>query len=338
MIVLCAVLSGVEDWVGMEEFARNKEAWLRQFLTLQNGIPSHDTLSDVLGRIDPEAFAQAFAAWSQASLGGQEGEIIALDGKTLCGSHGDSQAVHLMSAFACQARRILAQEPVNAKSNEIKAIPSLLEMLDMTGAVVTTDAMGTQKETADKVIAKQADYVLALKGNHSDLRDEVRLFLDTEFDHGRLDVLTFTEADLGRIETRRYVLCDAIDWLDAKAQWPGLVAVGLVESTRELAGRTEVERRYFLSSLNDRERFAEAVRQHWRIENQQHWILDVQFGEDANRTRVNHGAVNLGLIRRAALNSVRADESSKKSLRQRKNQAAFNDSYREYLLFEGSLK
>lgn len=333
MIVLCAVLSGVEDWVGMEIFAQEKEDWLRGFLDLANGIPSHDTLSDVIGRIDPAAFARAFTEWAQASLGPLQGDVVALDGKTLRGSHGDSRAVHLMSAFASQANWVLAQEVVEDKSNEIKAIPNLLDMLEISGAVVTTDAMGTQKDTAAKVIEKQADYVLALKGNHSDLHDEVRLFLDTEFDQGRLDVLTCVDKDHGRIETRRYGLSHAIDWLDDKDQWPGLVAVGMVESTRELKDRTEVERRYFLCSDNDLERFAEAVRRHWGIENQQHWVLDVQMGEDAHRTRTDHSAENLAAIRRTAMNLLRSDDNSKKSLRQRKNKAAFSDSYRERLLF-----
>jgi predicted transposase YbfD/YdcC len=242
-----------------------------------------------------------------------------------------------MSAFASQARWVLAQAEVADKSNEITAIPDLLAMLDIAGAVVTTDAMGTQKETARQVDQQQADYVLALKDNHKTRHEDVRLFLDTELAHDRLDVLETVNKDHGRIETRRYALSDAIVWLEGRDQWPGLTAVGGVEARREINGEVETERRYFLTSLADRDRFAEAVRQHWGIENQQHWVLDVQLGEDACRTRTNHSATNLALIRRTALNLLRTDTSSKRSLRQRQNRAAFSDCYRERLLFGTTL-
>jgi predicted transposase YbfD/YdcC len=337
MIVLCAVLSGVEDWVGMEIFAREKETWLRRFLDLKQGIPSHDTLSDVMGRLDPDAFARAFAEWARASLGPLGGEVVALDGKTLRGSRDESGALHVMSAFASRARWVLAQEPVADKSNEIKAIPALLEMLDLTGAVVTTDAMGAQKETARQVAEQQADYVLALKGNHSNLHEDVRLFLDTELAHDRLAVQETVDQDHGRIETRRYALSDNVAWLEDQGQWPGLKAVGVVEARRELHEQVQVERRYFLCSLRERERFAEAVRLHWGIENQQHWVLDVQFHEDANRTRKDHRPANLALIRRTALNLLRADKIGQHSLRKRQLRAAFSDRHRERLLFGTTL-
>jgi predicted transposase YbfD/YdcC len=333
MIVLCAVLSGVDDWVGMEVFAKEKEAWLRRFLELRNGIASHDTLSDVMGRIDESAFARAFAGWAGESLGQLEGEVVALDGKTLRGSRGESGALHLMSAFASHARVVLAQEPVADKSNEIKAIPALLEMLDLSGAVVTTDAMGTQKQTARQVVEHDADYVFALKGNHSLLHEEIRLFLDTELAHGRLAIQETLDKDHGRLETRRYALSDNVEWLEQKGEWAGLQALGVAEAIREVNGKVSVERRYFLCSLCDQERFADAARSHWGIENQEHWVLDVQFGEDANRTRKDHSAANLALIRRTALNLLRTDKASKRSLRQRQLRAALSDRYRERLLF-----
>jgi predicted transposase YbfD/YdcC len=333
MMVLCAVLSGVEDWVGMEAFAEEKETWLRGFLDLPNGIPSHDTLSDVLGRIDPVAFRAAFTAWATAALPGLAGEQVCVDGKTVRGSRdGENPAVHLVSAFAGQARWVLAQQAIAEKSNEITAIPDLLTLLDLHGAVVSIDAMGCQKAIAQTIIDGGADYVLALKDNHPTLCEEVQFWLDTEVACGRLPVQETVEKDHGRVEIRRYALSDHIDWLDAKPDWAGLQAVGRVESTRVIGDQVSTECRYFLCSFPDRDRFATAVRGHWGIENQQHWVLDVQFGEDACRTRNDHSAANLALIRRVALNMLRHNGLPRDSIRRRKLRAALNDDYRLRLL------
>jgi predicted transposase YbfD/YdcC len=264
MIVLCAVLSGVEDWAGMADFAEDKEAWLRGFLELPNGIPSHDTLSDVLGRIDPTAFQAAFSAWSTA-----------------------------------------AQQAVAETSNAITAVPDLLALLDLQGAMVSIDAMGCQKAIAQAIVDAGGDYVLTLKDNPPTLCENVRLWLDTEVACGRLPVLETVEKDHGRIEIRRDALGDRIDWLEAKLDWAGLQAVGRVESTRIIGDQTSTECRYFLCSFPQRDRFATTVRSPWGIENQQHWILDVQFGEDACRTRKDHSAANRALMRRMALNLLR---------------------------------
>jgi predicted transposase YbfD/YdcC len=334
MVVLCAVLSGVEDWVGMEAFAEEKEDWLRGFLNLPNGIPSHDTLSDVLGRIDPAAFAGAFTAWARAALPVLAGEQVCLDGKTLRGSRsGPDRAVHLMSAFAGRARWVLAQQAVAEKANEITAIPDLLALLDLRGAVVSIDAMGCQKTIAHQIIEAGADYVLALKDNHPTLCEEVQLWLDTEIAHGRLPVQETVGKDHGRVEIRRYALSAQIDWLEAKPDWAGLQALGRVESTRLIGDQTSTECRYFLCSFPDPQRFAATVRGHWGTENQQHWVLDVQFGEDACRTRRDHSAENLALIRRMALNVLRHNGPPRDSIRRRKLRAALNDDYRLRLLF-----
>jgi predicted transposase YbfD/YdcC len=334
MIVLCAVLSGVEDWVGMADFAEEKEAWLRGFLELPNGIPSHDTLSDVLGRIDPVAFRTAFTAWATAALPSLAGEQVCVDGKAVRGSRdGANPAVHLVSAFAGRARWVLGQQAVAGKSNEITAIPDLLELLDLRGAVVSLDAMGCQKAIAQTLVDAGADYVLALKDNHPTLCADVQLWLETEVAGGRLPVLETVEKDHGRIEIRRYALSHQIDWLEAKSDWAGLQAVGRVESTRILGENTSTECRYFLCSLVERDRFAATVRQHWGIENQQHWVLDVQFGEDACRTRKDHSAENLAVIRRLALNVLRHNGPPRDSIRRRKLRAALNDDYRLRLLF-----
>lgn len=333
MIVLCAVLSGVEDWVGMEAFAEEKEAWLRGFLDLPNGIPSHDTLSDVMGRMDPVAFRAGFTAWATAALPNLAGEQVCVDGKTVRGSRdGENPAVHLVSAFAGQARWVLAQQAVAEKSNEITAIPDLLALLDLQGAVVSTDAMGCQKAIAQTIIDAGADYVLALKDNHPTLCEDVQLWLDTEVARGRLPVQETLEKDHGRIEIRRFALSPQIDWLDAKPDWAGLQAVGRVQSTRIIGDQVSTECRYFLCSFSEPDRFAATVRGHWGIENQQHWVLDVQFGEDACRTRRDHSAENLALIRRVALNVLRHNGPPRDSIRQRKIRAALNDNYRLNLL------
>lgn len=337
MIVLCAVLSGIEDWVGMEEFAEEKEAWLRGFLELPNGIPSHDTLSDVLGRIDPKAFAEAFTCWVQAALPTLSGQQVCMDGKTLRGSRAGDRAVHLMSAFAAEARWVLAQQAVGAKTNEITAMPDLLAMLELAGALVSVDAMGCQKSIARAVIEAQADYLLALKDNHPQLCEDVKLWLDTETAKGRLPVQETLDKNHGRIEIRRYSLSPHIDWLEQKPEWMGLQAVGRVESTRIVDGKTSVENRYYLCSFTDLTRFATGVRQHWSIENQQHWVLDVQFGEDGNRARKDHSAANLALIRRTALNLLRCNGPAKDSLKRRKLRACLNDKYRFELLFGDGL-
>ncbi|MDS4071413.1 MAG: ISAs1 family transposase [Candidatus Competibacter sp.] len=333
MMVLCAVLSGVEDWVGMEAFAEEKEAWLRGFLDLPNGIPSHDTLSDVMGRMDPVAFRAAFTAWATAALSNLAGEQVCVDGKTVRGSRdGENPAVHLVSAFAGQARWVLAQQAVAEKSNEITAIPDLLALLDLRGAVVSTDAMGCQKAIAQTIIDAGADYVLALKDNHPTLCEDVQLWLDTEVACGRLPIQETIEKDHGRIEIRRYAVSSQIDWLEAKPDWAGLQAVGRVESTRIIGDHASTECRYFLCSFPDRDRFATAVRGHWGIENQQHWVLDVQFGEDACRTRNDHSAENLAVIRRVALNMLRHNGPPRDSIRRRQLRAALNDDDRLRLL------
>lgn len=333
MIVFCAVLSGIEDWVGMETFAREKEAWLRQFLELPNGIPSHDTLSDVMGRLGPGVFAEAFLRWAQSALPGLAGEQVCLDGKALRGSRSADGAVHLLSAYAAKARLVLAQQAVDGKSNEITAIPLVLDLLDLQGAVVSIDAMGCQKAIAEKLNQGGADYVLALKDNHPQLREDVGLWLDTEAGKGALAVHDTLDKDHGRIEIRRYVLSDDLTWLRPKQDWTGLQAVGRVESTRIIGGQITTEHRYYLSSLTSLERFADVVRRHWAIENGQHWVLDVQFGEDANRARKDHSAENLALVRRMALNVIRHNGPSKDSLRIRKLRASLNDDYRFDLIF-----
>lgn len=334
MITLCAVLGGYEDWVSIEDFGYANEAWLRSFLELPNGIPSHDTLSDVIGRINRDAFAQAFGDWVRAGLPELAGHQVAIDGKSLRGSRGADGTVHVISAFATQARLVLAAHAIPDKANEITAIPGLLAQLNLAGAVVTIDAMGCQRDIARDIVDQKADYVLALKENHPTLYEDVKLWLDDSDAQGHVRMHETLEKDHGRIETRRTVVSTDLDWLAQKPDWPGLQAVAMVESTRDIAGKVSCERRYYLCSLRDVTRIALTIRHHWAIENQQHWILDVQFGEDAHRTRKNHSAANLGIIRRTALNLLQQDTSNKWSVRRRKMRSLVDLTYRETLLFK----
>lgn len=332
MIVFCAVLSGVEDWVGMEEFADQKEDWFRGVLELPKGIPSHDTLSDVMGRLERNAFADAFGRWIQAALPSLAGERICLDGKTLRGSRDGEKVVHLVSAYAAKARLVLRHQAVADKANEITAIPALLSMLELKGAVVSIDAMGCQKEIARQITEGGADYLLALKDNHPGLCEDVRRWVESEAAQGRLSEQETVEKDHGRIELRRYGLSAQIAWLAQKPDWAALAAVGRVESTRIIGDRTSTESRYYLCSFTELARFADAVRGHWGIENGQHWVLDVQFGEEANRTRKDYSAENLAVVRRMALNVIRHNGPAKDSLRRRKLRASLNDDYRAQLI------
>lgn len=328
MLPLSAVLSGGEDWVSLKDCACENAAWLRQFLELPNGIPSHDTLSDVMGRIDPPAFAKALAQWVQADLPDLAAHQVAIDGKTLWGSRGRGSAVHLISAFAAQARWVLAVEWVADKSNEITALAGLLEQLNLRGAVVTSDAMGCPKPIAPTVVDKQADYVWRSKATKASCMKRC-----DQYEQDALPVLETVEKDHGRIETRRVVLSTEIDWLNPQSRWPALKAVAMVESTRTFNNKSSCERRYYLSSLDDLPQLAQAIRAHESIENQQHWVLDVQFREDDNRTCKNHSAANLALIRRTALNLLQQDQTSKLSIRRRKMRALSNLKDREQLLF-----
>lgn len=333
MIVFCSVISGIEDWVGMEIFAEEKETWFREFLELPNGIPSHDTLSDVMGRLKPGAFSEAFLCWTQRAIPSLEGEQVCIDGKTLCGSRMDGKAIHLLSAYAAKARLVLTQQAVDGKTNEITAIPEILKCLNLKGAVISIDAMGCQRSIAEDIVQAGADYVLALKGNQPTLYEDSKLWLDTETEKGHLEVYETVDKDHGRIEIRRYTLSSTIGWLLERHDWPGLQAVGRVESTRIIGDKTSTEYRYYLVTFTDLKRFAECTRNHWSIENKQHWVLDVQFAEDSNRARIDYSAENLALVRRMALNVLQQNKPKKYSLRQSKMRASINDAYRLELIF-----
>lgn len=337
VIALCAVLCGAEGWEDMEAFGRAKEPWLRERLglALPNGIPSHDTFRRVFARLDPAAFGRAFFAWTQTLRLQTQGEVIALDGKTLRHSFDTAAGaapIHLVTAWAATNRLVLGQVKVSDKSNEITAFPVLLALLDLHGCTVTIDAMGCQKDVARQITDQGGEYVLALKGNQGTLHADVRLFFEDAREHG-FGTIPFryhqtVEKDHGRIETRRYWLVEEIDWLDGREHWAGLQSIGMVESQRRIGEATSVEVRYFIrSGKSSVRKFARAVRGHWGIENSEHYILDMAFDEDACRIRREHGPENFATLRHIALNLLRHEPTSRRGVKARLKQAAWDDDY-----------
>jgi predicted transposase YbfD/YdcC len=335
-IILAATISGITDWVGMEIWAKAKVDWLRKYIDLPNGIPAHDTLRAVAGRINPVEFNRSFTLWVQTELPCLDGLHIAVDGKALRGSRNEQGIVHMVSAFAAKARVVLTQQACDAKSNEITTIPDLLSFLELKGAVVTIDAMGCQKNIAKQVIDGGGDFVLALKENQPTLYAEAKKILDEEGLADRLEVHETVDRAHGRLEVRSSALSVNIDGISKKDDWAGLKAIGVVEAIREVKGVVSVESRYFITSLTDPLRFQEVVRDHWAIETSQHLILDVQFREDDNRTCKKNAATNLAIIRRMSLNMLRRNggqADAKLSIRARKVRTAADDDTRARYIF-----
>ena len=340
-VALCAVICGADGWVAVETFGRAKAAWLRTFLALPGGIPSHDTFGRVFARLDPAEFQRCFLAWVSAVAPETTGQVVALDGKTLRRSHDCSNgkaALHLVSAWACGSGLVLGQLAVDDKSNEIPAIPVLLRLLKLAGATVTIDAMGCQTAIAAQVIAQGADYALALKDNHPTLHAEVaETFADArasafaDYAAADHDHWQTVEKSHGRIETRRYWTIahpETIAYLNQGDAWAGLRAIGLVERERRVGTTVSVEtRHYLLSGAGGAAAFGRAVRAHWGIENRLHWVLDVAFREDDSRVRVGDGAENLAVLRHFALNLLRQERTAKGSVATKRFRAALDDTY-----------
>ena len=334
---ICAVLSGAESWEDMEDFGNLRREWLERFVQFPHGVPSHDTFGRVFAQIDSEAFQKSFLSWVKAVCVTSGAQIIAIDGKTLRRSHDRAkgkEALHLVSAWSQANHLLLGQVKTEDKSNEITAIPKLLEMLDVKDCMVTVDAMGTQKEIAEQIQERKADYVMALKGNHALVHQEVQSFWsDPELPEAEYQSYETADKGHGRIEVRRYRISGQIDWFADKGAWKGLRSIGMVESERTIGEHTTVEKRYYLTSLKaDAQEFARAVRGHWSIENQLHWSLDVSFNEDQCRVRVKRAAENFALLRRMALHLLKRDTASKKSLNRKRRQAAMDPTYLETLL------
>jgi predicted transposase YbfD/YdcC len=337
-IALCAVVCGADSWVDVEVFGNAKLPWLRTFLTLPNGIPSHDTFGRVFAALDPAHFEQCFLRWVQASVRQTRGEIIALDGKTVRRSHDRTNgtgAIQMVSAWAETNRLVLGQVAVETKSNEITAIPALLAVLALEGCIVTIDAMGCQTTIAQTIRAQGADYVLALKENQPTLYGAVETFFNEaraidfrDTPHGYLKTI---DGAHGRIEIRQYWTTTdpaLLAYLDPRRAWAGLGCVGMVERERRTATKTTREVHYYLSSLAGTVgTFARAVRGHWGIENRLHWVLDIAFREDESRVRMGHAAENLAVLRHMALNLLRQDRTTNAGVKARRLKAGWDDAY-----------
>ena len=328
VIAMCTVLCGGQGAVDMALFAKAKEPFLRSFLELNNGVPSHDTFSRLFRNLDPDQFRVSFQQF-MAQFSAQSQGVVAIDGKVLRRSFdraSGKSALHMVSAWGCEQRLVLAQIATDAKSNEITAVPKLLEMLTLKGAIVTADALNCQRAIAGQIVEQEGDYALALKGNQGTLYDDVRLLLD-DLESKASTGAPVVEGDHGRVETRTATVSTEIGWLQKQHQWPGLAAIGKVERIRETAEKTSAETAYYLlSTALSPERFNEVVRQHWGVENRLHWRLDVVMNEDQDRTRMGNSPHNLAVLRHMALNAMQK-EGSKGSTRGKFKRAGWDDAY-----------
>ena len=331
LLCLLGVLAGAEAFTEIALFGVKKLAFLRRFRPFKDGTPDHGHLSDILAVLDADQFQRCFVAWV-AALTGIPAGVIAIDGKTVRRSKSAGKAaIHMVSAFAARQRLVLGQVKVSEKFNEIIAIPKLLEMLAIEGAIITIDAMGCQRDIAQKVLEKKADYVLALKGNQTSLREDVELFAAEQKAKGFADTTvsrdTTIDGDHGRIETRTTTVIQDVGWLQERHEWPGLKAVVMVESSREISGKVETETRFYITSLVMLAHLlGPVVRSHWAIENSLHWVLDMVFRDDECRLRTEHAPANFTTIKHMALNLLRR-APGKNSLRGRRKAAGWDDEF-----------
>jgi len=339
-IAVCGVLSGANSFAAIEEFGLDRRTWFARFLDLTNGIPSDDTFARVLARLDPGAFEKCLLTWVRAVQEVTDHRLIAIDGKTLRGSYDrrdGKAAIHMVSAWASENKLSLGQVVVDEKSNEITAIPELLQLLDVSGALVTIDAMGCQKEIAERIREGGGDYVLAVKQNQPTLYDQVEEAIGAGLEHdaSELDEHQTVEAGHGRQETRTYAIFPAPETVDPDGVWRDLSAVGMaITESTDSQGRCRLEARYYiLSVLLSAREFAGAVRGHWGIENNLHWQLDVSFREDECRVRTDHAPANLSVIRRFALGLLKRETSCRRGIEIKRLKCAASDEYREKALF-----
>ncbi len=336
VIAICAVICGADTWTDVELFGQAKERWFRTFLELPHGIPSHDTFSRVFALIDAEQFQESFRTWVAAVEERTQGEIIALDGKQLRRSHDKAEgqkAIYMVSAWASENSMVLGQRKVDDRSNEITAVPRLLEMLEVAGCIVTTDAMHCQVETAKKVIENDAGYVFVVKDNQPRLLeaiqglfddpDEMR-WVDTDYDRT-------TDGNHGRIETRQcWTTSDPeyLAYITSLGDWPGLQSIGMIEAKRSTKEGTSLKRRYFISSLeSNAKQLLHAVRTYWGIENKLHWVLDLAFREDESRVRKGNGPQNFAVLRHIALNLLKREDTAKISVRAKRKKAGWDNDF-----------
>lgn len=342
IIAFCGILAGADTWTDIEIFAKSKEQWLREFLPLKQGIPSHDTFGRVFAMVDAGEFERSFALWSQGVFRVTEGQVVCIDGKTARRSHDKAigkEAIHLVSAWASEDGVAMAQHKVDDKSNEITAIPELLQLLRVAGCLVTIDAIGCQREIAQTIRDKGADYMLAVKGNQPQLHEDIKQWFgdmdESDFDKPDHDYCKVVNKSHGRIETRQcWVISEPMvaEYIGHDGTWTDLRAIVRVKRNRQLSERKEESQAYYITSLNaSAERLLRATRQHWGIENSLHWVMDVIFQEDQMRARKGSSAENLSALRRMSLNILKQDKS-KGSLRQKRYRAALDDNFRLQLL------
>src|SRR6266404_546893 len=333
LLCLLAVLAGAETFVDIALFGEKKLNLLRRFRPFRDGTPSHDQLGDIFATLDAVKFQHCFVSWV-ASLTGAAAGVIAIDGKTVRRSFqkkGAKAPIHMVSAFAARQRLVLGQVKVAEKSNEIVAIPALLDMLAIEGAIVSIDAMGCQREIADQILHQKADYVLALKGNQGTLREDVELFAAEQKDNGFKDTKITrhetVDGDHGRIETRTYIAIHDVDWLQERHDWPGLKGIVMVESTREIDDKVERETRFYITSLLMlANQLGPVIRSHWAVENSLHWVMDMIFRDDECRIRTDHAPANFATIKHMAHNLIRR-APGKDSLRLKRKVAAWDDDF-----------
>ena len=324
-IALVGILCGHDDWVSIEDFAHENQDWFEQILELPNGIPSHDTFSNVMKRLNKDQMNLYFSLWINENS--PKHKHIAIDGKFVQGGHKTDDSLQIVTAYASEARLILAQTDVSKKSNEICTLPELLKLIDIKGSTITADAIYCQKETTKQIIKQGGDYVLALKNNHKTLFEDISLWLNTEFDKNRLETIQTIDKAHGRIESRTYALSTNLDWLEQKADWVGLKSVVMVESIRQLNEQTTIQRRYYLSSLTDLKAISGHIRNHWHIENCQHWVLDVAFGEDNQARLERNEKSNKALLTRTALNLIKQNGNNTLSTKRNKIKASQNHEF-----------
>lgn len=335
-LTICAVLSGCNDWDEIELYGEQKQAWLKQFLVLENGIPSHDTINRLFAALNPKELQDCFLDWVQTIAGLSQGRIVSIDGKRLCnaGTEGKKAIVHMVSAWSHENNVVLGQVKTEDKSNEITAIPALLDLLILEGAIVTIDAMGCQTAIAEKIIERKADYVLAVKENQGHLLDDIREAFEqtpTAISH------TTTEKLHGRIEKRTCKVITDADWVSKKQSWKNLTSLILIESRRTIVetGEMQSQQRFYISSLNaTAERFNQIIRSHWGIENKLHWCLDVAFDEDRSTKQAGHAAENFSVITKIAINLIKTDKTKKASVKNKRLLCALNNQFLETLLFK----
>jgi predicted transposase YbfD/YdcC len=338
VIAICAIICSADDWVAVEMFGNAKHEWLKKFLELPNGIPSHDTFGRVFGALDPEQFESCFLNWISAVSKITQGQVVALDGKTLRRSHDKTlgkKAIVMVSAWATANGLVLGQRKVDEKSNEITAIPELLQALEISGCIITIDAMGCQKEIAADIVDQDADYILSLKENHSNLYADVELLFDdledSQFTAYEYDYERTVNKGHGRIETRQcWTISDpeVLRYLRGTEEWQKLTSVVKVQAERRTLEKTTVEIRYYLASLaGTARRILDSTRAHWGIENSLHWILDIAFREDECRVRKGFGAQNLATLRHIAVNLLKQEKTAKVGVKSKRLRAGWDEDY-----------